>query len=323
MKFSKLLSTSLILAVAALSQVSVQADTWPDRPVRIVVPIDAGHTQDALARRLASALTDIWNQPVAVVNVPGASGITGHQTIASAQPDGYTIGLVSATLPGTLGTRKNLPFTKDNFTTVAKFGIQDFIIWVNKDVPINNIQEMIAYAKANPGKITYATPGVGSYAHLTMEKLGYVEKLKFTHVPYKVFMQAVPDVVAGRVTMTVTTANPGLENQVASGNINVIGSLTKNARYQGKPIQTMSSIVPEVHASGFYGIVVAKNTPKHIAKKIEKDVITAVSSRDYVEFMSSRGVRYELMPSEDFDKWLTSEISRLQQITTQNNIVIE
>lgn len=323
MTFSKLLSTSLILALTTLIQVFAQADTWPDRPVRIVVPIDAGHTQDALARRLAYALTDIWNQPVAVVNVPGASGITGHQTIANAQPDGYTIGLVSATLPGTLGTRKNLPFTKDNFTTVTKFGIQDFIIWVNKDTPINNIQEMISYAKTNPGKITYATPGVGSYAHLAMEKLGNVEKLKFTHVPYKAFMQAVPDVVAGRVTMTITTANPALENQVASGNIKVIGSLTKNARYQGKPIQTLASIVPEVHASGFYGIVVAKNTPKTIAKKIEKDVIIAVSSRDYVEFMSSRGVRHELMPSEDFDKWLASEISQLQQIMIQNNVVIE
>jgi tripartite-type tricarboxylate transporter receptor subunit TctC len=320
--FSKLLSTSLILAVATLSQVSVQADTWPDRPVRIVVPIDAGNTQDALARRIASALTGIWNQPVTVVNQPGASGITGHQAIASAQPDGYTIGLVSATLPGTLGTRKNLPFTKDNFTGIVKFGIQDFIIWVNKDAPINSIQEIISYAKANPEKITYATPGLGSYSHLAMEQLASVEKIKLTHVPYKVFMQAVPDVVAGRVTMTITTSNPGLENQVASGHIKVIGSLTKNAKYQGKPIQTMSSIIPEVHASGFYGIVVAKNIPKSISKKIEKDIITVVSSQDFVEFMSSRGVRYELMQSDDFDKWLASEISRLQQITIQNNIVI-
>jgi tripartite-type tricarboxylate transporter receptor subunit TctC len=84
----------------------------------------------------------------------------------------------------------------------------------------------------------------------------------------------------------------------------------------------MSSIIPEVHASGFYGIVVAKNIPKSISKKIEKDIITVVSSQDFVEFMSSRGVRYELMQSDDFDKWLASEISRLQQITIQNNIVI-
>ena len=189
--------------------------------------------------------------------------------------------------------------------------------------PINNIQEMLSYAKANPEKITYATPGLGSYSHLAMEKLASVEKLKFTHVPYKVFMQAVPDVVAGRVTMTITTSNPGLENQVSSGHIKVIGSLTKNAKYQGKPIQTMSSIIPEVYASGFYGIVVAKNIPKSISKKIEKDIITVVSSQDFVEFMGSRGVRYELMQSDDFDKWLASEISRLQQITIQNNIVID
>jgi tripartite-type tricarboxylate transporter receptor subunit TctC len=316
-----------ILALSALAQPALAADKWPTKPVQMVVPIDTGTTKDAIARRLASSLSDMWGQPVVVVNQSGGAGAVGHQTIATSTPDGHTIGYISASLTGSLVTRNNLPFTRDKLSGVTKFGHQDFVLFVNKDAPFNTLQEMVSYAKSNPGKLTYATPGVGSYAHLTMEHLATVEQTTFTHVPYKVFMQSVPDVASGRVQMVITVANSALDGQVTNGNMKVIGSLTKNSMYRGAPVQSISSIRPDVAAGGYYGIVVAAGTPAAIVDKIHKDVSTIVTSAEFRQYMMSLSVRSDSVAQTDgpreFDRWIDQEISRLKRIIQQANIRFE
>ena len=325
MKFKNVIMSLLVVA-ATITQLSIAAEKWPSKPIQLIVPIDTGTTKDAVARHLANELSLRWNQPVTVVNQSGGAGALGHQTMANSLPDGSTIGFISASLTGSLATRKNLPFTRDKIIGVSKFGVQDFVLFVNKDAPYNNFQEMISYARSNPGQLTYATPGIGSYAHITMEHLAHVENLKFTHVAYKAFMQSVPDVSSGRVQMVVTVANSALDGQVAKGDMKVFGSLTKNSMYQGKTIQSVNSIVSDVGASGFYGIVVAKGTPKHIINQLASDISAVVSSQEFKKFMISKGIRPDTskpLNSEEFTIWIDSEIIKLQKIITASKMSLE
>jgi tripartite-type tricarboxylate transporter receptor subunit TctC len=210
---------------------------------------------------------------------------------------------------------------------VVKFGHQDFVLFVNKDAPFNTLPEMIAYAKANPGKLTYATPGVGSYVHLTMENLAAIEQTSFAHVPYRQFMQAVPDVVSGRVQMVITVANSALEGQVTNGNMKVIGSLTRNSTYRGAPIQSIFSIRPEVASGGYYAIVVAAGTPTTIVDKLHRDVSAVVTGPEFRQYMASLGVRSDsgnqLMTPKEFDRWIDTEVDRLKRIVKQGNLQME
>ena len=315
------------MALGVLTQPVLAVEKWPNRPVQMVVPIDTGTTKDAIARRLASSLSDLWGQPVTVINQSGGAGVLGHQTVASSNPDGYIIGYTSAILTGGFATRNNLPFTRDKLSGVTKFGHQDFVLFVNKDAPFNTLQEMIAYAKANPGKLSYATPGVGSYAHLTMEHLALVEQTSFTHVPYRQFMQSVPDVASGRVQMVITVANAALDGQVTNGAMKVIGSLTKNSAYRGAPVQSISSIRPDVAAGGYYAVVVPAGTPAAIVDKLHKDVTTVVTSAEFRQYMASVGVRSDaggqLMGPQEFDRWIDSEVNRLKRIITQTNLKLD
>lgn len=319
--------TGCVLALAALIQPALAAEKWPNRPVQMVVPIDTGTTKDAIARRLASSLSDLWGQPVTVVNQSGGGGVLGHQTVANSTPDGYTIGYTSATLTGGFATRNNLPFTRDKLSGVTKFGHQDFVLFVNKDAPFNTLQEMVAYAKANPGKLTYATPGVGSYAHLTMEHLALVEQTSFTHVPYRQFMQSVPDVASGRVQMVITVANAALDGQVANGAMKIVGSLTRNSAYRGAPVQSISSIRPDVAAGGYYAVIVPTGTPATIVDKIHKDVTAVVTSAEFRQYMASVGVRSDaggqLMGPQEFDRWIDTEVDRLKRIIKQTNLKLD
>lgn len=320
-----LMKKILVGAVLALSAgLSVAAGAWPERPVQIIVPIDAGTVQDGLARRLATELSSRWNQTVTVVNQSGAAGAIGTKTVADSTADGYTIGLISATFTGSMATRNNLPFSRDRLTGVVKFAGQEFVIFANKNAPFDNVQQMVAYARANPGKLDYATPGAGSYVNITMEHLAKTQDLQFVHVPYRNLMQAAPDVVSGRIQLLITSANTALEGLVAKGDMKIIGALGKNPRHNGVAVQSLSAVSPSVHASGYYGLIVPAGTPKAVVEKIHKDVTSVVTTPDFSKTITALGgvVEPASAPGE-FDRWIDFEVDRLKKIIVQANVKIE
>ena len=324
MNIKNLFSKTLAGGALALASLTAAASgQWPNQPIKLVVPIDAGTNQDAIARKLATALSDTWNQTVTVVNQPGAAGAIGTQTVASSASDGNTIGLISATFTGSLATRPNLPFTRDKLTGVTKFGRQDFMIFASKNAPFNDVQQMVAYSKLNPGKLDYATPGTGSYVHITMEHLARVQNLNLVHVPYKGIMQAVPDVVSGRIHLIITASNTALEGMVTKGDMKVIGSLGKNAIYQTSPVQSLSSISPDVYANGYYALVVAAGTPNNVVDKMQKDVNKIVATPEFRQFMTALGSPIDSTNATDFDRWIDYEVDRLKRIIKQTNIKID
>lgn len=316
--------TGCALSLAALTQPVLAADTWPTKPVQIIVPIDAGTAQDGIARRLALELAARWNQTVTVVNQPGAAGAVGTKTVADSVPDGHTIGLISATFTGSMATRNNLPFSRDKLTGVTKFGRQEFMIFANKNAPFDNVQQMVAYARANPGKLDYATPGAGSYVNITMEHLAKLQDLQFVHVPYRNLMQAAPDVVSGRLQLMVTTANTALEGLVTKGDMKIIGALGKNPKHNNVSISSLSNVSPDVHANGYYGLIVASGTPKSVVDKIHKDVSTVVATPEFRQTMTALGgIAEPPGASGEFDRWIDTEVDRLKKIIVQANVKIE
>jgi tripartite-type tricarboxylate transporter receptor subunit TctC len=259
-----------------------------------------------------------------VINQPGAAGALGTKTVADSAADGYTIGLISATFTGSMAVRNNLPFSRDKLIGVTKFGRQEFIIFANKNAPFDNVQQIVTYARANPGKLDYATPGAGSYVNITMEHLAKLQGLQLVHVPYRNLMQAAPDVVSGRIQMMITSANTALEGLAAKGDMKIIGALGKNAKHNGASISSLSSVAPDVHANGYYGLIVPNGTPKSVVEKIHKDVSSVAATPEFRQAMIASGSVVELPGAAgDFDRWIDFEVDRLKKIVVQANIKIE
>jgi tripartite-type tricarboxylate transporter receptor subunit TctC len=319
-------SFAIVLGISASSALlpAAASQPWPARPIQIIAPIDAGTLQDTLARKLATDLSARWNQTVTVVNQPGAAGALGTKTVADSPADGYTIGLISATFTGTMATRNNLPFSRDKLTGVVKFATQEFIIFANKNAPFDNVQQMVAFARANPGKLDYATPGAGSYVNITMEHLAKTQDLQFVHVPYRNLMQAAPDVVGGRLQMMITSANSTLDGLVSKGDMKIIGGLGKTPKHKGTAIQSLSLVSPSVHANGYYGIVVPAGTPAPVVEKIHKDVIDIVSAPAFQQaVITLGGLPAPASVPGEFNRWIDDEVERLKKIIVQANVKIE
>lgn len=310
-----------VLACLALTKPVLAADNWPSGPVKLVVPIDVGVAQDVLARRLAHELQSIWGQTVNVINQPGAAGILGTQTVANSNPDGDTIGLIAAPFTGTLATRSDLPYTRDKLHGVIKFGLQDFFIFARAQAPFNNAREMISFAKTNPGKLSFASPGIGSYVHITMEHLMMLQNLNMVHVPYKNLQQALPDIMGDRLDMLLTTTNPGIEGLIAKGDIKIIASLGNNATHNGKPVESISKVETKVATHGYYALIVPQGTSQTIIDKIQRDVVSIVNKPEFRQQMLALGTR----PSIDlyFNKWIDQEVGRLKTTIKQANIKIQ
>jgi tripartite-type tricarboxylate transporter receptor subunit TctC len=311
-----------IIALASTAQATGQ---WPDRPVTIIVPIDAGTVQDVIARQLAKSLTTTWNQPVTVINRSGAAGIVGTQALASSLPDGYTLGLVSAPFTGVLALKNNLPYSREDISGVSKFARQNFMIFASKNAPFDNIQQLISYARANPNKLDYATPGIGSYVHITMEHLAKTQDLKLKHIPYRAMAQATLDVNEGRVHLVITSASPSLDGLVSKGEMKIVGSLSDGTVHRGVRIQSISSVIPDVKSNGYYALIAPKGTPKAIVNKIHKDVSTALTDPEIVRNLADVSVSIDspTTGSDEFDRWIDNEISRLKRIVKLASIQVE
>ena len=311
--------TAIVLSTATTASVP----NWPNQPVQIIVPIDSGTLHDVVARRLATELSAKWRQPVTVLNQPGASGAIGVQAVANGSADGHTLGIVGGTFTGVLATRPNPPYNRDSVVGVTKFARQNFLIFASSNAPFNNIQEMIAYAKANPGKLDYASPGTGSMVHITMEHLARTKNLQMTHVPYRGIMQAAPDVVSGRVHTMITSLNPTLDGLITKGDMKIIGSISESIVHNNKTVPTLNSIAPGVQASGYFAVIAPKGTPNVIIKRIQKDVADVVSAPEFAAALTAMSVPPNTVSTTDFDRWIDVEIARLKTIVKDINLKLD
>jgi len=305
---------TLLACVASLVAFSSQADEpWPNRPVKIIVPFTPGTGIDILARTLGQKLAEEWKQGVVVENRPGASGAIGTEVVAKSPPDGYTLLMTANTIviAPSLHKKNGYDAIKD-FTPVAPVAIGRLGLVVNPSVKADSVKELVALAKASPGKLTYASPGSGTPHHLAMELFKQRVGADILHVPYKGTGGAVQDLIGGRVNMMFLPIHVALP-QVKAGKLRLLaaGGTRRAAVTPDVPSLAEASGVSDIDVDIWYAMYAPAGTPAAIVAKLNHDVNALLKDPQVVEVLAKQGLtptggsEQELadLTRNDFARW--------------------
>lgn len=312
----KLIAFLVSCAALCCGSAFAQAKPFPQRTVTLVVPWAAGGGTDIVARKFAARLADLWGQPVIVENVPGASSIIGSQRVAKAAPDGHTLMVTTnGTIVGNRFLIKNLAYDPDrDLIPVTQLTNIDMIILAHVGLPANNLKEVIDLAKKEPGRITYASYGMGSQPQLLFELLNKRESTQLLHVPYKGVGPAILSVMAGETHLTLTGRGTG-EAAIKSGKTKVIAYMS-DARDPSLPDvpTTAEAGYPYLRVPTWHGMFAPPNTPKDLLDRIQRDVATIASDPDFVKDLTSRGYGLPVSTPEAYAAALRQEVKQTAEM---------
>ena len=317
----RLLAT-LCLGLVALG---AAAQNFPERQVKFVVPYPPGGFNDTLARVSAEKLNKMWNQPVVVENRPGGNTTVGNVAVAKSPADGYTIlitPLPFAALPGLYGATLPYDALKD-FTPLVWAGSTQNALVVRNELPVNNVRELLEYARKNPGKLNYGSTGSGSSNHLTMELLMKMTGVKMAHIPYKGSAPAVTAMIGGEIDALFDNV-PNVLQHIKAGRMKVIGvsGLQRSVLLPDTPTVAEAG-VPGFEVNVWFGMQVPAGTPKPIVDKLNRDIVTLLKEPDVVQRFRNQGVEVAASTPEQFGALVRSEITKWTQLIREANIRIE
>ncbi len=324
--FSKLkLSRFAAVFASALLAVAVQAQTYPAKPVRVVVPFPAGGIVDILTRAVTEKMASNWGQPIIVETKPGAGALIGTEAVATSAPDGYTF--LVASITGAVGPLLNPQFKYDlrkDFTAVGMFATAPNIAVVPTTLGVNSMADLVEMARKNPGKLNYAHSGAGSTNHLPVEFLKASRKLFVVPILYRGQPQALTDVLGGQIQLLVA-APALLAPHVKSGKLKGI-AVTSSKRLDDLPnIPTLSEagFGDVVGGSGWFGVVAPAGTPPAIVRRFNEELNNAVKSPEVIERLKKAYAFPESGSPEDFTKFLADEGTRWSKLIKDANIKME
>jgi tripartite-type tricarboxylate transporter receptor subunit TctC len=322
-KVAKYLGMATIALLATVS--FAQTTSFPDRPVTIVVPFPPGGGTDAGARLIAQKLSTRWGQSVIIDNKAGASGMVGSEYVSRAKPDGYTL------LIGNIGTfsinpslYKKMPYDPDKaFVPVSMIAELPYFLLVTPSLKANNVKEFIAFAKANPGAVTYASSGSGSGPHLAGEMFEKATGLDMMHVPYKGGGPAAADVMAGHVNMYFSTVLESI-GSVKSGKLKALGasSLVRSPSMPQLPTIAESG-VPGFDAASWIGIAAPAGTPSALVDKIAADIKAVISEQDTRQTLIQQGATPMPLTPIAFKARIESDRVRYAKVIKEGNVLVD
>lgn len=296
------------LACALAASGGVQAQSYPSKPVHIVVPFPAGGPNDFFGRVLGNKLTTLLGQPIVIENRAGASGVTGTDFVAKSAPDGYMLLLTSSGSTAIAPSISDVPFDpqKDLATITLVAKVPELLVAIPK-LNVKTLPELIAYVKANPGKVNFASSGSGGMPHLAGELLKREANLNMTHIPYRGAAPAVNDLLGGHVEIMFADV-PVLLAHVQAGTLNAlaIGSATRTPILPNLPT-TAEAGLPNVLADNWYGLFAPAATPKDVLAKLHQTVIAALGDADLQEQFKKQGAAASPMSPEEFAAFLKTE----------------
>lgn len=297
------------------------AAEYPEKPVRFILPNGAGGSPDIIARVLAVRLTEILGQQFIVDNRPGAGGILAVEAVAKANPDGYTLLQCGISQTISPALKRKLPYdTWRDLARIVQYGGVPNALIVYNGLPVRNLADLVAHAKANPGKLKYGSSGIGFTPHLTMEMFRRAAGIDVLHVPYKAAPQAVADVMGGQIELMFTNVPAALPN-IRAGRVRAVAVTTLQRSEQVPEIPTVNeSGFPGFEMTSWYGSCAPAKTPKPVLARLEGALLQALAAPDMRKRFAEQGVELRTTAGADFDAFYKSEVARWSKVVQEAGI---
>ena len=308
-----------VLALCAAGAAGAQP--FPAKPLHIVLGFPPGGAIDTIARVIAPKMSADLGQSVVVENKPGAGGVIGMQSVARAEPDGYTVFM------GTMGNFsitpalvKDLPYdVAKDFAPVTEVASSAFVLFVNNDLPVRTVAELVAYAKARPGVVNFSSSGNGGLPHMAGEMFNAAAGVKMTHVPYKGSAPSVSDVVAGQVQLTFEAVAAGLSH-VKAGRLRALATTGDQRLGVLSDVPTVAETIPGFVVTNWFGMAVSAGTPADRINRIQQSVAKAMRDPDVLRTFAGLGVDPVGDTPAQFGAYIAQERKRWQKVITDANI---
>jgi tripartite-type tricarboxylate transporter receptor subunit TctC len=317
-------SIASIFTLPAVAQNDVAIKNYPDKPIRLVIPFPPGGATDVIGRIMAQELSKTIGQQVVPDNRAGDSGNIGADIVAKSAPDGYTLlmgALTSHSINSNLDKDKIKYNLEKDFTPVAVVGVVPLVFVVNPSVPVKNMKEFIAYAKANPGKLTFASSGAGAPQRLAMEMFRYQLGLDLLHVPYKGSGPAMTDLVGGQV-LSMSETVPAALQFIQAGQLRALAVTTNKRISQLPDVPTITEAtgLPNFDVVSMFGIETPAGTPKSIINKLSAEIKTILQRPDVQDRMLAAGVYVNYLSPAESSKRITRELNMWAKVIKDSNI---
>jgi tripartite-type tricarboxylate transporter receptor subunit TctC len=310
-----------LVAGAAMAPLAAQAE-YPDHPITLIVSAAPGGTTDIAARLIAQPLGQALKQTIVVENKPGASGGISAKFVARAKPDGYTL-LLQYSGYQVITPNITPELTADpikDFAPVANVLSAPQVVVVRSTLPIHSMKELVAYAKANPGKLNYASSGNGSLQQVATELFNQMAGVKTTHIPYKGTGPALADLLAGQVDMTITTPPP-LLGQIAAGKLNALAITGKDHLDSLPKVPTAAEVgYPDLIVSSWFAIYAPAGTPKPIVDKLANEIQAIMKTDDFRKKAAEQGAVAEFMGPQQLGDYTKTELARWKKVVDEAHI---
>ena len=319
-----LAATAGLLAVLAATASSAQAQTYPSRPIRLIVPFAAGGLNDVVARLVGPYLERSLGQPVVVDNRPAASGIVGTDATAKAMPDGYTLLMVASSLTVVPATRSNLPYdVRRDLAPIVMVAKNSLLFLVNPKVPAKSLSEFVALARAEPGKFNYASPGAATQTHLVVELFSQKAGIKMQHVPYRGGSPAMQAMVAGDTHFTAISTLLSLP-QIQAGALRAIanGNLVREPQLAELPTVAEQGY-PEFEAIQWIGLLTTAGTPKDIVDRLNTEINRALRDPELIAKFAQQGIVPAGGTPAEFARTIATDIKNWTETARAANIKAE
>ena len=322
---NKLIQSLIFISISVFSFAFAQAQTWPTKqPIKFIVVYPPGGASDVTARLIATKLSESIGQSVNVENKPGANGIIATEFVAKSPPDGYTL-LMANLGPNAINPviYKKLPYDAiKDFSAITLTTLVPQFIVVSPSLPIYSVNDLISYAKANPGKVTFASAGNGASNHLSGELFNAMAGIKMQHIPYKGDAPGLVDVMAGQVNVALPTAIAAAPH-VRSGKLRAL-AVTSTKRLPSFPdVPTVAETLPGFEAVSWGGVMVPAGTPQPIINRLNTEILNILKMPDIAEKLNGLGAEIVGSSPQQFDAYVKSEIAKWGKVARDNQVTLD
>lgn len=320
-----LAACALVIAVLATSAPALAqrdpAQSYPSKPIRLIVPFAAGGGTDLAARTIAQMLTEAWGQPVIVDNRAGANGTIGVDIAAKSPPDGYTLAIISASHSVNVSLNKNLPYDLiRDFAPITQLTTQPYVLVVNPGLPVKSVGELIAIAKAKPDSLNYGSSGIGGLSHLSGALFAALADIQLTHIPYRGGSPAMEDVISGQIEILFSTLLQS-HAHITAGRLRPLAVTTATRSPAAPQLPTMIEAgVPGFVVAGWYGILAPAGTPAPIVAKLNREIVRILNLPEVRDRLAGDGSEPVGSTPEAFAAHIKSEIVKWRKVIDEADI---